>query len=144
MIETHFLSKFWQEIFKLQGLELRHSSSYHPQTNGETEVVNRCLETYLRCMAGNLPKSCSTWGSLAEFCFNTTFHTSFKLTPFQALYGIPPPIHLPYFPKNSPMEAVDLLLRDREAAIQLLKHSLKKTQQRIKFFGRLTQIRQTN
>ena len=41
-----FMSKLWQELFRSQGIELHMSSSYHPQSDGQTKVVNRCLESY--------------------------------------------------------------------------------------------------
>ncbi|GJW60516.1 putative mitochondrial protein [Tanacetum coccineum] len=47
-----FMSLFWQSLFKLLQVQLKMSTAYHPQIDGQTEVVNKCLECYLRCMAG--------------------------------------------------------------------------------------------
>ena len=46
---TQFTSKFWQSLFKILGVEIKLSSAYHPQTDGQTERVNQVLEQYLRC-----------------------------------------------------------------------------------------------
>jgi IS30 family transposase len=46
-----FTRNFWIELFSYLGTQLAHSSSYHPQTDGKTEIVNKCLEGYLRCFA---------------------------------------------------------------------------------------------
>ena len=105
--DSVFLSNFWQALFSGHGVELNLSSSYHPQTDGQTEAVNRCLETYLRCMCSQEPKEWCKWLPIVEWCYNTTCHSSIHMTPFEAVYGQPPPIHLPYLPGESSIAAVD-------------------------------------
>lgn len=56
-----FMSNFWQEFFKLSGTKLHMSSSYHPQSDGQSEVTNRCLEQYLHCFASQQPRQWSSF-----------------------------------------------------------------------------------
>lgn len=48
-----FTCAFWRELHKLQGTQLYMSSSYHLQSDGQTEFINRALETYLRCFVSD-------------------------------------------------------------------------------------------
>jgi hypothetical protein len=84
-----FLSKFWQELCSLAGVFLRMSSSYHPQTDGQTERVNQCMETYLCCFVHACPTKWIHWLFLAEFWYNTSFHSAIQRSPFEVLYGFP-------------------------------------------------------
>lgn len=61
-----FMSKFWQELFRLQGTVLSRSTAYHPQTDGLSEIVNQALETYLRCFINGQPKHWAQWLHWAE------------------------------------------------------------------------------
>lgn len=73
------------------GTRLNRSTAYHPQSDGQTEVVNRGLEMYLRCFCGEKPKEWVEWVHWAEFWYNTTYQRSLGVTPFQAIYDQPPP-----------------------------------------------------
>jgi transposase InsO family protein len=50
-----FTSQLWRALFNLAGVELHMSSAYHPQSDGQTERVNQCMETFLRCFANAAP-----------------------------------------------------------------------------------------
>lgn len=56
-----FMSNFWTELFRLQGTELKRSTSYHPQTEGQSEIVNNGVEIYLRCFVAGKPKTLFHW-----------------------------------------------------------------------------------
>ena len=127
-----FLSRFWTELFRLQGTSLCHSTAYHPQTDGQTEVVNRCVETYLRCFSYNKHRRWSTWISWVEYWYNTTFHSSTNTTPFRAVYGRDPPPLLHYGSDSTSILVVDQLLQERDLILNELKDHLCCAQSKMK------------
>ena len=86
------------------------NSSFHPQADGQSEVVNMFLETYLRCFCCHKPQDWPKWLSWAWFWYNTNWHTSTKITPYQALYGRPPLTVAAYLPKTTRLRWVEELL----------------------------------
>ena len=108
------------------------STTYHPQTNGQTKIVNRSLEQCLRDFTSDNPHKWAEWLPLAEFWFNSNFHTSLKLTPFEALYGFPPPTLQSYVRGTTRVATLDALLCQREAVLATLRANLTATQERMK------------
>ncbi|KAL5701100.1 hypothetical protein ACHQM5_026475 [Ranunculus cassubicifolius] len=130
-----FISQFWAKVFELLGTKLLHSTSYHPQTDGLTERVNQCLETYLRCMSSANPTKWASWIPLAEWWYNTSYHSALQSTPFQVLYGYTPKVHV--FPQQpqSGIPEVDTFLRERSQALQVIKDNLHQAQARMKQYS---------
>lgn len=135
--DTTFTSTFWMEIFKLQGTKLSYSTAYHPQTDGQSKIVNKYLENYLRCFMGDRPKDWSQWVPLAEWWYSTNFHASSKLIPYEIVYGQLPPKLLPYEVGTTQVVAVDMVLCTREQTLQLLKENLLNAQHRMKHYSGL-------
>lgn len=110
---------------------MKYSTAFHPQTDGQTEVTN-CLEVYLRCYAGEKPKTWPSWLSWAEFWFNTNFNISIGMTLFKALYGRDPPPIIKGPAILSSVEAVNVQVGQCDTILDQLHHHLKQAQQRMK------------
>jgi len=108
------------------------SSAYHPQIDGQTERLNQCLETYLRCFVQSCPSKWDTWLSLAEYWYNTSFHSALGKTLFEVLYGYAPS-HFGIVSSDA-CTVLDLQqwLNERSAMTQLIQHNLHRAQQRMK------------
>jgi hypothetical protein len=127
-----FTSRLWQELFRLSGTTLKMSMSYHPQTDGQTERVNQCLETYLRSFVHACPSKWSSWLSVAEYWYNTTYHSSLGRSPFEVLYGRAPR-HLGLTISDASTQLdLSTWLQQRELMLKLIQQHLLRAQQRIK------------
>lgn len=127
-----FTSSFWKQLFKIMDSKLLMSTSYHPQTDGQTERVNQCLEMYLRCTVHNSPTKWRAWLPLAQLWYNSSYHSSLGCSPFKALYGHEPKFDaFPLLPCADHKPLAELL-QERDAHIDLIKQNLLAAQTRIK------------
>jgi hypothetical protein len=127
-----FVSSFWQNLFKLADTTLNLSSSYHPQTDGQTERLNQSLETYLRCTINANPKQWAKWLPLAEYWYNTTPHSALGRSPFEVLFGRKPRQFGVQASKDTGNQELDTWVREREAMIPVIRQHLARAQQRMK------------
>ncbi|XP_071939958.1 uncharacterized protein [Coffea arabica] len=106
VLQEHF---FWPRMkrdverhIQRLGTKLLFSTSSHPQTDGQTEVVNRTLSTLLRAI---IKKNIKTWEDClphVEFAYNHTVHTATQYSPFEIVYGFNPltPLDLSHLPDH--------------------------------------------
>jgi transposase InsO family protein len=84
---TQFTSKFWTSLQKAMGTKLDFSTAYHPQTDGQTERVNKVLEDLLRACVLTFDSSWESSLPYAEFSYNNSHQASIKMSLFEAFYG---------------------------------------------------------
>jgi alpha-ketoglutarate-dependent taurine dioxygenase len=84
------MGHFWRTLWKKLGINLSFSSTYHPQTDGQIEFVNRSLGDLLRSL---VTKHHSQWDHIlpqVEFAYNDSLNRSTRQSPFQIVYGMQP------------------------------------------------------
>jgi transposase InsO family protein len=127
-----FVSKLWKELFRLADVSLNMNTAYHPQTDGQSERVNQCLETFLRCFVHTCPSSWSQWIALAEYWYNNCPHSATGKSPFMVLYG--------YEPRHFGISTKDMVsvpelstwLHERQLMTEVVKQHLARAKDRMK------------
>nr|KYP54984.1 Transposon Ty3-I Gag-Pol polyprotein [Cajanus cajan] len=101
--DTKFLSHFWKTLWSRLGTKLLFSTTCHPQTNGQTEVVNRSLSSMLKADLKGNHKSWDEYLPHIEFAYNRVVHKTTKISPFEVIYGFNPltPLDLIPLPDSS-------------------------------------------
>ena len=85
-----FVSSFTRDLYSKSGIEMKATTAYHPQSNGEAERVNQEIGTYLRMYCAEKPDDWSLFLADAQFAHNSRIHSTHGQTPFYLLHGYEP------------------------------------------------------
>jgi hypothetical protein len=95
--DSRFIGNFWSSLWALMDTKLKKSTAFHPQTDGQTEVVNRTVVHLLRGYCSKHPKLWDEHLHYIQHAYNRAKHSSTQTSPFEACFG--------YLPK-SPLDFI--------------------------------------
>lgn len=139
--DTRFLSHFWRSLWKLMRTSLDMSTAYHPQSDGQTKVVNHSLGNMLRALIGDNIKAWESRLCQAEFAHNHAVNRSSGFSPFNVVYGVLPrcPLDLAPLPDQKCIHgsAADFVssLQDVHRGLRRTWRSLRRSTRRVLIFG---------
>ena len=128
-----FVSNFWRELLKLLNITQKLSTAFHPQTDGQTEIVNKTLEQYLRCFLDYQQENWCDLLPIAEFSYNNAVHSSLKSSPFYINYGFHPTIETSTHVSNNPRSQE--FVADFETLVETAQSEMRLAQQQQKRFA---------
>ena len=87
--DPRFTAHFWKSFQKAMGTRLTMSTTFHPQTDGQSEKTIQVLEDMLRACVLDHKGSWEEHLPLVEFAYNNNYQASIQMAPYEALYGRP-------------------------------------------------------
>lgn len=134
--DPRFTSHFWQELWKLMGTKLAMSTAYHPQTDGQTERVNRVMEEILRSYVDDSGTDWDEHITGVEIAINNSKHSSTEFSPFYLNSGQDPLLPLE--------QAVNSAAQTDNPAVADCLHSMHEDIERAKKNIQKAQVRQAH
>jgi hypothetical protein len=95
--DSRFLGKFWSSLWELMDTKMKKSTAFHPQTNDQTEVVNKTVVHLLQGYCAKHPKLWDEQLHYVQHAYNRAIHSSTQKSPFETCFG--------YLPK-SPLDFI--------------------------------------
>jgi hypothetical protein len=127
----HFIGSFWAEVCNRLQIEKKTTTAYHPETNGQTERMNRVVEEALRSYINSEQDDWHTWLPMIEFAINNSWQASIDNTPFYMVYGkhplMPAEVNIP---EKNP--AASRFIRKMETVIKSARKHWATVQQKMK------------
>lgn len=121
--DPRFTAQVWSSLFKRAGTQLKMSTAAHPQTDGDSEVANRVMETYLRAYVSYRQDDWHTFLSLAEMATNAHIHAATGHSPNFIAYGRD--LHVPLVWETRPTrEPLPVWLEERRVVWACVRDSL--------------------
>ena len=124
--DPRFTSKFWRSLFDLLGTDLRFSTAFHPQTDGQSERMIQTLENFLRPYVERHPTDWVKQLPLAEFAANNAVNVATGFSPFFLNSGDHPilPTHLLGTGVSTRVEAMQTMVKRMKTALEEAQTSL--------------------
>ncbi|KAH7297943.1 hypothetical protein KP509_25G020000 [Ceratopteris richardii] len=110
------------------------STAFHPQTDGETERVNRVLEDMLRMYVNDKKNNWTEYLPLVEYAYNSAWHSSIKMTSFEAMYGYNCLLSHSLFNSQNQVEISKQLLENMDLELNKVRKNMKDAQKRQKLY----------
>jgi hypothetical protein len=133
--DERFINIFWQELFRLVGIDLATSTSCHPQTDGQTKIINKWVEGYLRNYIGGKQRTWVRWLHMGEHCYNMTYHMSILMSPFRYLYGYDTPSFVETVVGDSRAPRDKDWIEKSQRVLRAIKENLQATQNQWKIYA---------
>ena len=123
--DPRFTSRFWKELQSAFGTRLNFSTAFHPQTDGQSEIVIQVLEDLLRGCVLDFPGSWDRYVPLMEFAYNNNYQSSIGMAPYEALYGRRCRTPTCWIEMNEHKIIGPELVKDMEEKVQIIQQRLK-------------------
>jgi transposase InsO family protein len=120
-----FISTFWTEFCRLLGTKLKLSTAHHPQTDGQTEIMNQYLEQRLRPFVSYYQDNWSELLPMMDYAQLTLPHSSIGMSPFEVRNGFKARTSFDWIEPTDPARDTELSTERARQRIRLVQDSWK-------------------